>query len=98
MALVESGYLEADISYRGGPDIIRGTPRGRQEVEGWPGLRTDIGSAELLMALLERAGKDESLPEDERAKAQGLASAAREAGTALVAKVAAEFAYRATGL
>ncbi len=81
-----------------GPRIVQGTEKGRQEVQGWPGPRTDAGAAELLLALIERAAQDDQLSEGEKAKASSLLSAAREAGVDLVAKVASEFAYRASGL
>lgn len=96
-ALVNAGYLKAYFAAEG-PDMIQATEKGRQEVQGWPGPRTDVAAAELLAAILDRLAEDESAPEAEREKARGLRGAWREAGIEFAAKVAGELGYRATGL
>lgn len=96
--LNESGYLE--VHFGGAMTVVyaNGTEKGRQEVQGWPGPRTDHGAAELLLALLEARANDEQANEDERKKAGTLRDAVRGVGTDFFSKVISELAYRGTGL
>lgn len=96
--LNEAGYL--DVHFGGAMTVayIRGTEKGRQEVQGWPGPRTDRGAAELLLALLEARANDEQANDDERKKAGALRDAVRGVGTDFFAKIVSELAYRGTGL
>ena len=75
LTLQDAGYVEADLSYNGGPTAIfthfQVTGRGLQALGWWP-LFDEIASPESLALLLERLAEEASPPETSSLKRAAL--------------------------
>jgi hypothetical protein len=97
-ALDDADYIK--VHRAGGmepPDLILPTHPGRQEVRGWPGPRTAIGNAELLVDLLRAQAEAADTPPEEKTRLRAILNAIGSGSLDALSKVTADLIIRGGG-